>query len=339
MNRVLGITGLLLLAGCASYEPNGSSRAALPLPPDLEQYYSYSDQGIASAVLPIENQESYSVKKVSLAVPGSCRPIQIVWYAPTTKEPSPLILISPIRGSDTFVVDGIARMFAQHGYHAAIVKRFHYDFNPVGPLTQVEDFLHTAVIRQRQALDWLLSQPGVDGTRVGTFGISYGAIVNASLAAIEPRVKINVIDLAGGPLAGVMRSSDEQSLRRDWSGSRRCHELTDRQLYDAFQKIVRTDPVKLAPYVQRDNVLMLIARFDHSVPTKYQMNLWKALGKPRADFVPFGHYTSILALPVHRLSTMQFFTDRFDRPQPITQSVVIRNKDQAVIAATSVSKR
>ncbi len=45
------------------------------------------------------------------------------------------------------------------------------------------------------------------------------------------------------------------------------------------------------------------------------------------------------ALPVHRLCKTRFFTDRFDRPQPITQSVVIRNKDQAVIAATSVSKR
>ena len=339
MHRVLGITGLLLLAGCASYEPKGSSRAALPLPPDLVQYYSYSQDGLAATVNPIEQQDSYSVKEVSLAVPGSCRPIQMVWYAPATNEPSPLILISPIRGSDTFVVDGVARMFAEHGYHAAIVKRFRYGFDPVGPLTQVEDFLRTAIVRQRQALDWLLNQPGVDGSRVGTFGISYGAIVNASLAAIDPRVKINVIDLAGGPLAGVMRSSDEHSLRRDWRQSRRSHELTNRQLYDAFEKVVLTDPVKLAPYVERDNVLMLIARFDHSVPTKYQMNLWEALGKPRADFVPLGHYTSILALPAHRLTTMRFFTDRFDRPQPIAQNVEIRTKDQAVIAATSVSKR
>src|ERR1700693_963014 len=164
------------------------------------------------------------------------------------------------------------------------------------------------------------------------------ATSHASRAAVEPRVKINVIDLAGGPLAGVMNFSDEQSLRRDWSQSRRCHELTDRQLREAFEKVVRTDPFKLAPYVERDNVLMLIARFDHSVPTKYQLNLWRALGKPRADFVPLGHYTSILALPAHRLSTMRFFEDRFDRPQPIVQSVEIRNKDQAVIAAT-ISKR
>jgi pimeloyl-ACP methyl ester carboxylesterase len=162
------------------------------------------------------------------------------------RSPSPVILISPISGSDTLIVDGCAEIFAEQGWHAVIISRFRHKFDPNEPVSQVEDILRTAVIRQRQALDWLLTQPGVDPNRVGTFGISYGGIINAALAAVEPRAKFHVIDLAGGPLPGVMRTSDERSLRRNWDRSRVSHDLTNRQFYEALQKVVRTDPVKLA---------------------------------------------------------------------------------------------
>jgi hypothetical protein len=108
-----------------------------------------------------------------------------------------------------------------------------------------------------------------------------------------------------------LKTTDERGLRRDWDRSRASHNLTNRQFYQALQAVIRTDPVKLAPYVDRDRVLMLIARFDRSVPTPYQLKLWRALGKPRADFVPLGHYTSILALPAHRQNLMSFFEEHF----------------------------
>jgi len=73
--------------------------------------------------------------------------------------------------------------------NAVIVKRLRFRYDPAKPIDQVEDTLRASVIRHRQALDWLLAQPTVDTTRVGTFGISYGAIINASLAAVDPRIR------------------------------------------------------------------------------------------------------------------------------------------------------
>jgi Prolyl oligopeptidase family len=309
--KILVIASLSAAMGCASYHVSGPPRAALPLPDEIRQYYQYPQSEPRVATHTTEKRPSYSVTEVALSVAGASERIRLVWFAPTASGQHPLILISPIRGSDTLVVDGCARIFANEGYHGVIVKRLRNDFQPDAPLSQVEDYLRTAVIRQRQALDWLLTQPGVDTNRVGTFGISYGGIINAALAAVEPRAKVHVIDLAGGPLPGVMRFSEEHSLRRDWDRSRTGHDLTGRQLYQALREVVRTDPVKLAPYVDRDRVLMLIARFDSSVPTRYQLKLWRALGQPRADFVPLGHYTSILALPAHRESIMQFFAEHF----------------------------
>jgi hypothetical protein len=317
MNRfgtlMMAVTACMTAAGCTSYQTSGSPRAALPLPPEIQRYYEYSSNVETVNVSTVEQHPAFSVKEVTLWVAGARWPIHLVWYAPNVSGSRPLILISPIRGSDTVVVDGCARAFAASGYHAAIIKRARFNFDPTGPLTQVEDSLRNAVIRHREALDWLVRQPGVDLDHVAAFGISYGAIVSSILAAVEPRVKICVLDLAGGPLPGVMESSEEQSLRRSWIRSRTSHELTNKELYKALSDVIRTDPVKLAPYVARDRVLMLIARFDSSVPTRYQIKLWRALGKPRADFVPLGHYTSILVLPVHRLSVMKFFEENFER--------------------------
>jgi len=324
--RLWVIGGLSILTGCASYQTSGSPRAALPLPSEIQDYYRYPSIEPTVTVRVAEQRSDYSIKYVTLSAPGA-EAIQIVWYAPNDVGPHPLILISPIRGSDTIVVDDCARVFAGCGYQAAIVKRAHVKFNPAGPLLQVEDSLRSAVVRHRQALDWLLAQPGMDPDRVASFGISYGAIIDAALAAVDSRIKVHVIDLAGGPIAGVMRSSEELSLRRSWSRSRTGHDLTNKELYKELLGVIRTDPVKLAPYVERDDVLMLIARFDHSVPTRYQLNLWRALGKPRADFVLLGHYTSILALPAHRLSIMNFFEEKFaERAQHPVAKVIEAKK-------------
>jgi hypothetical protein len=327
LGMVVVVAGLATSVGCASYDVAGTARAALPLPPDIQQYYQSPSSKVTVTVRTTERYPEYTVKDVALTVGDSKEPIQIEWFAPNVPERCPLILCSPIRGSDTIVVDGCARVFASCGYQAAIVKRARFHFKAAGPLTQVEDSLRDAVIRHREALDWLLEQPGVDPDRVGAFGVSYGAIITSVVAAVDPRIKICVLDLAGGPLAGVMRTSAEQSLRRNWSQSRRCHSLTDKQLYEAMGNVIRTDPIKLAPYLARDRVLMLIARFDSSVPTRYQVKLWRALGKPRADFVPLGHYTSILMLPAHRISVMHFFEDNLDHTtrSPVTIAVQAKN--------------
>ena len=332
--------GVAASAGCASYQPPGTSRVALSLPSDIQRYYQCPSGDVTSAVRATEIYPEYTLKQITLSPAGATEPIRIDWFAPNTSGAglpqrarrsrptlSPLIVISPIRGSDTFVVEGLARIFASCGYHAAVVKRARAHFDPAGPLTQIEDSLRNNVIRHRQALDWLVQQPGVDPDRVGALGISYGAIITSVLAAVDPRVKACVLDLAGGPLPGVLRTSAEPGLRRNWNRYRRRHSLTDKQLYDAMANVIRTDPVKLAPYLPRDRVLMLIAQFDSSVPTRYQVRLWQALDKPRADFVLLGHYTSILALPAHRLSAMRFFEENLERTPsgPVAISVQARS--------------
>jgi dienelactone hydrolase len=119
----------------------------------------------------------------------------------------PLILLSPINGSNTVIVDSFAQLFVRFGYHAAIVHRRKFRHDREQDIHQVEHYLRNAVIRQREALDWLLKRPDVDARRVGTVGISHGAIVHASLAGIDPRARHHVPVMAVAPLPRVMEHS------------------------------------------------------------------------------------------------------------------------------------
>src|ERR1700722_1962276 len=89
------IAALAMGTGCASYQTSGSPRAALPLPPEIEQYYRYLSLDPTVTARTIERHPDYSVKDVTLFEPGSSEPIQIVWFAPKLPGPRPLILIQP----------------------------------------------------------------------------------------------------------------------------------------------------------------------------------------------------------------------------------------------------
>lgn len=315
--HLLLILVLVALSGCATRQAHDSVRLPAPLPAELQQYYSYEPISAPPQIQEVEDQPRYVVRRVQLILPATEAkpdPITILWFAPHRAQPAPLILISPISGSNTMFTEPFARLFATHGFHAAIVSRPKKKRETALSVDQFERYLRSAVIRNRQALDWLLAQPTVDSCRVGTFGISYGGIVNAATAGVEPRARYHIFALAGAPLPNVLRESEEAGIRRDWQ---RLHEntgLTDREIFRQLRGSIRTDPAKLAPYVSSPDVLMVIAWFDRSIGRDNALKLWRALDRPECVFLPFGHYSTILTLPYLEYKAMQFFQTKFGTP-------------------------
>ena len=270
--------------------------------------------------------ETWRVTLPARAKPGdlelALEPIKMTWVRPVggvprapagPRERRPAVVVSPILGSATAFVSGFAEDFARQGWHALIVKRQKLDYDPTRPLTQVEDRLRIAVERQVQALDWLLTRDDVDPARVGSFGISAGGIQNAMVAGVDSRYVAHVLGLAGGPLPDVFHRTEEEGLRRLVKKAEAAEGVAEDELTERLRGIVHTDPVLLAPRVPPEKVLLVLSRFDKTVPADCGERLWRALNRPEVVRLPLGHYTAVVALPFVEAKTISFLRSRFER--------------------------
>jgi acetyl esterase/lipase len=108
------------------------------------------------------------------------------------------------------------RLFAESGYVTLAIDYRHFGTSggtPRGrlwPLNETEDF--------KSAIDWLETQPGVDGNRIGIWGTSFGGAIVTHVAAYDIRVKACVAQapiLDGGYwFRSLNREADYLAIRR-----------------------------------------------------------------------------------------------------------------------------
>jgi fermentation-respiration switch protein FrsA (DUF1100 family) len=167
------------------------------------------------------------------------------------------------------------------------------------------------VIEARAAIDWIVERPEADGGRIGALGVSLGSLKTAILLAVEPRVRAGELVITGGDVGGILADSIEREVRR-WVAKRAERQRTDEA---AIVEEVRTafrddDPLALARYVDPRDVLLVLARFDHSIPYRYGRLLQDALPGAPAVLYPTGHYSLALFLPDVESKLIRFFRQR-----------------------------
>jgi hypothetical protein len=317
--------GLVLLAGlwlaaCASRPARTGPREVAFVPPEVAAYYDAPGPVPAARIVERRQTRQGDVLELELpariagsAHPEAVAPIRMRWYRPIPDgRRRAAVVVSPILGDDTLIVSASAERFQHEGWHALIVRRAKITYDDARPVEQVEERLRSAVARQRQAVDWLLTQDDVDPARLATFGISAGGIQNALAAGSDDRYVAHVLALAGGPLAAVFAETEERALQRMFARGMAQQGLDREGLRERLRTVIRTDPVLLARHVRPDRVLLVVARFDHSVPTHLGLDLYEALGRPETVFLPFGHYGSILVVPFVQSRAVEFLRRRLE---------------------------
>lgn len=339
--RILALTLCATLHGCAVWRPLGfDGKASTPsLPAEIAAYYDYPRVPIQAVQIREEKARSYVMRRYEfpLSLPDDLLPKnfeefkkntealaatdqktandqklqytnRVDLYLPLNLKPGQKrkgILISPILGGN-MVVDHFARYYAGRGYVAAIVHRkrpfLPDDFQD---MQGIEDYMRTSLIRLRQAVDWFETVPEVDAGRIGSFGVSYGAVLHAMLSAIEPRVRYHILAMPAGPLADVIMGCPDPGIAKLVKKARE-HGWADEKTYADLQRVLKTDPSQLAPWIPRDRVQVYVALFDRVVGAKRSFGLWKEMGKPSLKVMPFGHYGGILVFPL--LQTQSYLT-------------------------------
>ncbi len=304
-----------LAAGCA-YAPLRAERPAVPLPAEVAAYYASAhpprDVTVASgAARPGWREFTVQFPLAAEGFEPTEPTVEFEWFESTHPGRQPALVFSPILGGDYPLERGVARFFANHGLHVALVHRRTLKISPEHPVERVELLLRQSVLRVRQVVDWLVAQERVDPDRLGSFGISMGGIAGILTAAVEPRVRVHVVALAGGGIPDILVTSRDSLLSRPRTKYLAANGMDLATFERRLRETIRTDPVLLARYVRPGQLLMVIAMTDRTVGAANALRLWRALGRPEAVFLPTGHYTSYLTLPFLKYQSLRWFRRRF----------------------------
>jgi dienelactone hydrolase len=240
----------------------------------------------------------------------------LYYYQPKGRGPFPGVVILPITRGD-YYTQNFAVYLAERGYACLrfeSTRNFTDDSHKT--LESAEQLLRHYVIDVRRSIDWLASQEEVDPQRLGIMGISLGAIVASVGMEVDPRIQAGVFLLGGANLAGIIDTSEENSLIKF---RRRVlqHEALDSQKFreTATRVLKPVDPLTYANRLDSRRILMINGYFDQVIRREYVKAFWEAAGRPELVFIPTGHYSAGFLLAYARAKTEAHFK-KILRPSP-----------------------
>lgn len=298
---LLAVTSLPLL-GCAHSSLGTNLPREISAPPAHLQPV-FPAWGVERVVNERQSNSDFLVESLSFHTYDDvlCRHQVITGevYVPSGAGPHPVIEVSPILGG-AFTGYAECRFFsarmARRGFLCFFLHQDHVLLDPALDAMELERRLRSVTRATIKGLDVVLEEYSVDLDRIGSFGISFGGIRNVPLIAAEPRLRANVLCLAGGNLEGIIRSSSEGLVRYYLQGRRERGWSRAEVLADLGSGLP-SDPVWMAQHVDPRRLLLINAKYDDVVLPVFTEQLVEALGFPERWVVPFGHYTAVLIFP------------------------------------------
>ncbi len=303
------------LTGCLSVPLDADYTGPQPLPEQIRQLYHYKKvvPEVKQTVLSMET--GYQLRRVEFTPGHSILPfehhIQMDYYDIHGDQPVPVIMVLPILGGGNGISSAFARFFARNGYAVLLVHR-QKKYKELEHLDYLNEILQQIVFDHMQAIDWLETQPDVDVTRIGVFGISMGGIKSALVSALESRVRAGVVALAAGNIPHVLSYSEDRGVRKKRDKLLAKQNVTADQLYQRLAAQINCDPLNYAPYMDARNILMILARFDRSVTYWQGRELKERMGNPETIYLLSGHYSSLLYWFYIQKEALMFFNRKLD---------------------------
>ena len=230
---------------------------------------------------------------------------------PPGPGPHPAVVAFEILDGPQDVSEGLAKALVDRGYAVARLDRRALDLDHQSDPDAVRATLREGVIDARRMLDWLVTHPKIDPTRIAAAGLSLGSIQALLLTSCDPRIRGGFYALTGGNLPEMFWESTEKPVRRFRDRLMAERGWTTREQFTAGIRpyTESVDPLTYAASLDPSTVEMASARFDSVIPSENAQQLWEALGRPRWYKLPCGHYS---VFPFFWW-TMSRAADHFDR--------------------------
>lgn len=244
------------------------------------------------------------------------KPYPFEIYAPEGKGPFPVIFQTPILGrfvllDDLFFERRFARFFAVQGIACVLIHRPIFEFNTREGLEQIQQYLENSLKRNQSILEYVLQDPRLDHGNLGTFGMSFGGIINCLWAALEPRFKAHVFALAGGNLPEIFIRSRDPLMRSYQRSALAAAGFNHKTLKRHLKHLFTRDPFTAASLIPSHSVFLILGLLDRVVPFHFGNKLRKRLKHPKTLYLPLGHYFSILTVPIVKWLVVNFFKKKY----------------------------
>ena len=308
---VVGVTLVAQLCACASVErlPEGYQTPS-PLPHTYLEQFCYEPVPIENELVLVKEKKRYRVFEGSInAGPnGSDDDVQITFefYEPSGDSPSPVVLLMPILNGQKHLMRPFATKFARNGYAAVIIDTVQRR-TLLDDLGDPEPAIRLSIQRHRRVIDWVETRPDLDASRIAVFGASLGGFNALYLSAMDPRVSAATTALVGGSLPYVLVNSDERRIVEATEAAKARLSMDDEQLLDFLSDKIETDVLALAAHMNADRVLMVLTKYDTTVPYDSQLRLRDAMGNPEAITLPTSHNMAAAYLFYLRSRILKFF--------------------------------
>ncbi len=219
-----------------------------------------------------------------------------VWcelFEPAANKAGPACVVLHFLNDPSFVVTRlVCQKLAAKGIRALLLKLPYYGERKPPSLKEgkIQPDLKQLVAAWRQgiqdtrcALAFLASCKEVDPRRLGLVGISLGALIGATVTAVDPRVKRSVLILGGGDLVSVLWSAPEaEELRSRLKAGGVTRE-------EAARILAPVEPLRFAAPLPSGTVLMINALQDRTVPPQCARALARAFGGAKVLWYPTSH--------------------------------------------------
>lgn len=241
----------------------------------------------------------------------------------------PLVIVMPIWGTSSYPPEKISTGYARRAGHDAHIIWI-YGTAPIFPWDELssvaseDDFremardsaerYRLAVLDMRRLVDWAMTQPEIDPTRIAFVGFSMSALVTATLLANEPRIAAGVV------MMGAANFADVFSVCGNRAGEVREHALRtfgwSMEQYRAFfrELFEPADPLQFVGHYDPNRILMIDAMFDDCMPESARAALWEVTGHPERITFLYRHRSAFysltpLGLNVSRRQIYRFLDD------------------------------
>lgn len=310
----------LLQAGCATVDDyHGTKAVPAALPLEIANRFCYDRLPVRADLALRKSKRNFTIHDATIeaGLPEfeDDSPITAEYYQPRGEGPWPVAIVLPILNGGKELVRPFATHFVKHGYAAVIV-------DTVQRKTLLEDLGHPelairqTVLRHRRVIDWAETRPELDASQVFVFGASLGGFNAFLLAALDERVRAVAPALAAADLPYVLVNSSEDRISRAITAAGRGMGFDQIEMLDYLEREIETDTSILARHVDPARVLMVIAKYDKSVPREKQYELRAIMGQPAAIMLPTGHVQSAAFILRLRKEVRRFFDTVLEAGEP-----------------------